>query len=158
MDECLIKPIRPSTLVDMIEKFGGKRHIPLERNETRTEGGADFDYALSLMDGEKKILLIACNAMVTIVPQKMKELRAALDRRDLGTIERVAHSLKSAANSVAAGNLSEIAAQLEQSGRQKDAEKAMTLIPELEKNIAVVLEDIRAYIETSEKAETAAEA
>ncbi|MFH0730619.1 MAG: ATP-binding protein [Pseudomonadota bacterium] len=155
MDECLIKPIRPSALVDMVEKFGGKTHIPVKKSEPRTEGGADFDYALSLMDGEKKILLIACNAMVTIVPQKMKELRAALDRMDHGTIERVAHSLKSAANGVGAGDLSEIAAQLEHSGRQKDGENALTLIPALEKHITVVLEDIRTYIETCEKEENA---
>jgi PAS domain S-box-containing protein len=158
MDACLVKPIRPSTLVDMVEKFSRQKHSPSIRNETPTKGGADFDYALSLMDGEKKILLIACNAMLTIVPQKMKELRAALDRMDHSIIERVAHSLKSAANSVAARDLSKIASQLEQSGRQKDAEKSMTLTPELEKRITVVLEEIRAYIETCEKEENAAEA
>jgi len=153
MDECLIKPIRPSKLIHMVERFSRKKHIPLKRNEGPPEGRADFDYALTLMDGEKKILLIACNTMVTIVPQKMKELRAALDRMDHGTIERVAHSIKSAANSVAAGNLSEIAFQLEQSGREKDAEKSMHLIPALEKNIQLVLEDIKAYIEGCEQAE-----
>jgi PAS domain S-box-containing protein len=158
MDECLIKPIRPSTLVDMVEKFSRKKHIPVERNETTGEGRADFDYALSLMDGEKKILLIACNAMATIVPQKMKELRAALDRMDHDTIERVAHSIKTAANSVAARDLSGIAFQLEQSGHRKDGEKSLTLFPALEKNINIVLEDIKAYIETCEKEENAAEA
>jgi len=157
MDECLIKPIRPSTLVDMVESFSRKKHIPLKRNKIMTEGRADFDYALTLMDGEKKILLIACNSMTTIVPQKMKELRIALDRMDHGTIERVAHSIKSAANSIGAGDLSEIAFQLEQSGNQKDVEKSMSLIPALEKNISVVLEDIKAYVEANEKEESHAE-
>lgn len=158
MDECLIKPIRPSKLIHMVERFSRKKHIPLKRNETLPDGRADFDYALTLMDGEKKILLIACNTMVTIVPQKMKELRAAIDRMDHDTIERVAHSIKSAANSVAAGDLAEIAFQLEKSGHEKDAEKSMRLIPALEKNIQLVLEDIKAYIEACEQSQRPTEA
>jgi CheY-like chemotaxis protein len=153
MDECLIKPIRPSKLIHMVERFSRKKHVPLKRNETLPDGRADFDYALTLMDGEKKILLIACNTMVTIVPQKMKELRAAIDRMDHDTVERVAHSIKSAANSVAAGDLSEIAFQLELSGHEKDAEKSMRLLPALEKNIQIVLEDIKAYIDACEQAQ-----
>lgn len=157
MDECLIKPIRPGALIDLVESFNGKKHIPLKRNEAGAEGHADFGYALALMDGEKKILLIACNAIATIMPQKVKELHAALDRTDHETIERVAHSIKTAANSIAARELSEIALQLEKSGHQKDLERSLSLIPDLEKHIRVVLEDIKAYTEASEKVTIAAE-
>jgi HPt (histidine-containing phosphotransfer) domain-containing protein len=63
----------------------------------------------------------------------------------------VAHSIKAAAHSLAAKELADIAFELEKSAHRKDAEKLMPLIPALEENIQLVLEDLKAYVAECEK-------
>lgn len=152
---CLTKPIRPSQLIEAVESIMQISHcdMPTIRKNNKP-ANTDFDYALTMMDGKNKILLIACSTMAVVVPKKMLEIQAAISRLDYTTIERLAHSIKSGATSIGATRLTEISYQVEQSAHQKNHEQLIHIMPELQNCIDCVLDDIHNYILASDSVET----
>lgn len=152
---CLTKPIRPSQLLEAVESMMQTGHYdgPTIRKNYKS-AHTDFDYALTMMDGKNKILLIACSTMAVVVPQKMEEIHAAISRLDFTTIERLAHSIKSGATSIGATRLTETSHLVEQYAHQKNHEQLIHIMPELQNCIDCVLDDIHNYILASDSLET----
>ncbi|MDM8523191.1 ATP-binding protein [Desulfococcaceae bacterium HSG8] len=142
MDEYVPKPIDAKELLNAIA------HICKEKTTQKEKSGCiDLDYALKLMGGEEKVLMKGCKSVVKNFPKKMDELNRAILQNDSKTVERMAHSIKSAAKSIGAIRAADIAHQMETAGEKKDLEKAGGLMPDFQRHISEVLKALRGYIQ-----------
>jgi HPt (histidine-containing phosphotransfer) domain-containing protein len=61
-------------------------------------------------------------------PQRLRALSGALEQQDPGALERAAHALKSSAANLGALALSELFKELEAASRERDLERAASLV------------------------------
>lgn len=78
-------------------------------------------------------------------PEKMAELRNALDAADLGLLGLHAHSMKSASEVIGARLLSRAASELEAAAQDKDSENIRSYFEELERETGRVVEYLSAW-------------
>ena len=76
------------------------------------------------------------------MPERMVEIRAALENKEYEKIGRLAHNLKGISLNFNAGALAELTAKLEIAGR----EKMVAQIPELVERICVEADHVQQYI------------
>ena len=75
------------------------------------------------------------------------DLRSALERGDLETVERMAHSMISGAATIGARDLSTSALTLEQAIHQMDRLNWEPLVHRFEQDLQIVMDGLRAYLQ-----------
>ena len=78
--------------------------------------------------------------------QHLAAIAAALDSGDAEAIARVAHAFKSAAGTVGARTLASLLAEIEQAAREHALERAGDELPKLQRELAAVLEHLKAGV------------
>lgn len=149
MNDYLSKPLKIKELIKAIEGVY-KKEIP-ERSYAlmEKEGGqhTDLHHALELMDGEEKLLSIACHSIIKHLPQNIIGLGDAVFVQDGQAMERFAHTIKTAARSVGAVRLSETAFLIEGLARKQASGEIERLLPNLESQAEGVISELRASVE-----------
>lgn len=106
----------------------------------------DWKKALENTDGSEELLIELAGVFVEECPEMMRQIRAAIDRRDAPALQRTAHSLKGSARIFAAAAVSEAALWLETMGADGDLSGAgdgwTTLAHEVERLMAALGERI----------------
>lgn len=159
IDVCMWKPIDLDALSSTVERLtsskpresceiqpasddgqpnaGGSQPFELEQALARLRGDLNLFRKLSQMfaEDQRKLLL---------------EADKAIREKNAEMLERTAHTLKGMAANFDAKQVGLQAAQLEQLGRDKDFTQAHALLPELQREIGVLLAALRPYLEGRE--------
>lgn len=127
MDDYLAKPIEPAKLSAVLDRW-----IPTDRREAAEASpglaaldiaieGIDVATGLAMMGGSPELFIRSLAAFHKDGAQKLDELRSACAANDLRMYAIHIHGLKSAAASIGALELSEMARSLEFAARREDA-------------------------------------
>jgi PAS domain S-box-containing protein len=138
MDGYVAKPIKPQELYDAIERLV-PRGAEVEPEVAGTPGPEEvFDRAeaLARVGGDTTLLRDLAALFLQSYPVQLAALRDALAREDLGTVQRVAHTLKGSSSSFASRQAQAAALRLETMALSRDLAKVETASAALEKALA----------------------
>jgi PAS domain S-box-containing protein len=123
MDDYVSKPIDPVELEAAIERWTGE--LP------------DFEHAraLELVEGDQSVLRSVVKLFLEQTPRRLQAIRRALDAGDRGGLERSAHTMEGAAQSLAMPRLRDIAHRIAIHSREGELEQAAALVVELDEAI-----------------------
>ena len=139
MDEYLSKPVKTNALLKTIMEVCQLTSVDRQQPYLYI----DIPYALELMGNDKHILREVSRAIIRRFPKDLTEIEVAMADGDYGTVERISHSMKSAAKSVGAVSLKKIAFELEQSGKKSDFQHMTALLPELKRITKAVINELK---------------
>lgn len=88
-----------------------------------------------IMESEFETLI---NTFVADSSAKIGELAAAISNRDTDSLRKIAHSLKGSSSNICAGELTELARQLEFLGKSETVEGADAVLEKLKAEFAAV--------------------
>ena len=124
MDDYLSKPIRPSTLLDVIGRQldpSGRRHGLHLSNETNAEPAILDQVAfMERMGVDEATFKEFLELFLDEMESQMTEIAEAVEAKDAKTLERAAHTLKGAAAGMCAERVRDTAFHLEKMGRGGD--------------------------------------
>ena len=141
MDDCLIKPLRKKTLLDMLEKWAQPSARPeIAVSEKPAESPTldsitqvlDYDRAIEEFGGDKNFLLETSLEFMEHVREQIVTIRKAIDSGIADTVRSEAHSIKGAASNLTAMELSRKAYALENIGSSGALNEAPIALAELE--------------------------
>ena len=89
-------------------------------------------------DGSAGVLIEVIGMYLADADRHVARLRAALEQRDVGELDRVAHALKSASQNVGASALGELCQQLERQGKAGQFVGAPELVQAIERQFELV--------------------
>jgi signal transduction histidine kinase/DNA-binding NarL/FixJ family response regulator len=144
MEDYLTKPLRMAALE---AKLGRAR---AEEADTGTSNLPALDpeqmAELRSLDRTMAPGLLAelMEAFYRQAPERITALRAAVERGDAATLNRLAHGLKGAGGTVGARGLAVLCAELERADCAKDAAGALQLVAAIQREFDRVLEALRA--------------
>ena len=99
----------------------------------------DLDSIAKRLMGDRPLALQICDGVVAELPRQTAELRRLVVSGDAAAAERQAHTIKGAALNVGAEPLRAVAFQLEQAGRAKNLPRMLQLLPNLDRELQLVL-------------------
>lgn len=121
MDDYVSKPIRKPKLLTALNSICPKPVAEPDASEPDVNCAVvDWDDALETTDHNQSILLAIVEAAVLEVPDVCDQLQQAVAERDAAAAERLAHTMKGAAQAIAARPLAAVAADIEQMAAQQD--------------------------------------
>ncbi len=99
-----------------------------------------FDKAtlLNRVLGDEDLVREIIEVFLGDIPKKIIALKQALDDGDATQVQDQAHAVKGAAMNASASALRDVAFQMEQAGESGDMNKAVSLMPEIEKQFEVL--------------------
>jgi len=135
MDGYVAKPLTTAALTAAIAPL---RPVPLP--PPTPVGGPPVDMAAALrsVEGDQGLLEDLFEAFQQDYPKQLAELQDAIGMGDAARTARVAHSLKGAVGYFGTQRTFALAAQLETLGRQAELEGALSLVQELEQELAQI--------------------
>ena len=148
-DEYVTKPIRTPDLLAAIDRATNAEVTlanpapPLAASHPTGPPVLDFAAALDRVEGDRELLEELMGMFAAECSHDIAEIRKSLEARDMGLLERLAHTLKGASASLAAGRVADAASALEKQARTGvvgDAEQLLetllgeinSLLPEIE--------------------------
>ena len=137
MDDYLCKPVNPQELNDILEKWIAKQDSSLlyeATNSDKKPAQNIFDKA-SLLDrlmGDEELANEILAGFLEDVPRKFSALKEALDKRDVSSVLREAHTLRGASADVGGKAMHEKAFEIEKAVEAGDLETVKACMPELE--------------------------
>jgi signal transduction histidine kinase/CheY-like chemotaxis protein/HPt (histidine-containing phosphotransfer) domain-containing protein len=150
MDEYIAKPVEAKKLLRMIHGLTSETVTETDSAKKESQGAQsdviDLQYALQMMDGDEQILIAGCETIADKMPSKLDELHRAVFQKDMKTVERIAHAIKSAAKSVGARQASETAYQMELAGKANNMGEAEHLISAVQNDFSKVLTELEKII------------
>jgi PAS domain S-box-containing protein len=152
MNDYVSKPISPDALAKAIEAWlprdDDKAQAPVGRAGKPVDKIAIFDYndmMERLMDDEilaRKVTAI----FIDDIPNQINALKQAILVSDGKNAEFHAHSMKGAGGNIGANQFRNVAAEIEKAGKSGDFTVIANLIPELEKQFTIAVNEIRNQI------------
>jgi PAS domain S-box-containing protein len=115
MDAYIAKPIRPQDLCEVLEKLipsPASADIVPDRPEPQP-AQLDMAAVLERMDGDVELLKMLAGLFLSECPQRMAEIRQAINQRDTAKLMHSAHTLKGSVANFGAGDAVEAARRLE---------------------------------------------
>ena len=88
--------------------------------------------ALELAEGDEGLLETVVKLFLERTPEQLEAIHRALDARDVGTVERTAHTMEGTAESLAMPRLRDIAHRIAVLSMHGDLEQAAALLTELD--------------------------
>ena len=154
MNDYLSKPVQRDNLERMLEKW--VRHAGARIQEKGRMFDSTHDQvldqnvltALKELGGEDdpELLTELVDLFLDDTPQRLGELDRALESGNAAAVENAAHALKSSAANLGAMNLSSLFQQIEMAGKERDIEKAGSLVQQSGPEFARVEEALRKEI------------
>ena len=152
-DEYLTKPIRTTDLLEALNRVKNVKANSVEidtASPTRALGAAeppvaDFDAALDRVEGDRELLEELMGMFTAECSRDMAEIHKSLEARDMKLLERLAHTLKGASATLAAGAVSSAAAALEKQARTGEVGNAEQLLETLRREMGRLLGEIELF-------------
>ncbi len=105
----------------------------------------DMDSALKRVRGKEKFLTKLIGMFLDDMPGRVKSLQQAIEQGDTDKAREVAHAIKGVVGNLSGIRLQKIAAQLENSGREKDSGELERLWPVFEKQFQLLFEELEKF-------------
>jgi PAS domain S-box-containing protein len=150
-DDYVTKPIRTPDLLAAIDRATNNNASPANTASpvpAAPPAGRpvlDFAAALERVEDDRELLENLMGMFAGECSHNIAELRKSLETRDLGLLERVAHTLKGAAASLAAGAVADAAFALEKQARTGEVGDAEPLLETLIGEINRLLPEIELF-------------
>jgi CheY-like chemotaxis protein/HPt (histidine-containing phosphotransfer) domain-containing protein len=162
MDEYISKPVHGPDLLRLLQKFAPPSApvaAPIAAPSPAVAPKSDkpvFDRetALDRVNGEAELLDEVIELFLTDAPNRLAEVRTALEQGDPKRLQMAAHSLKGAAGYVGADRTSAQALKLENLGRRGELSQALDEYQLLEREIESLREAIAASITQPQSVES----
>jgi PAS domain S-box-containing protein len=133
MDDYLAKPIAADALYAVVARWWPEAEVvPAEAQIPPI----DLDAALALADGDPNLLAELMAVLLAEYPGQLATLHSAHQHGDARQLERAAHSLKGALGTVGVTRAHGLAQQLEAHGRADQLEGALSLVQQLDTEMA----------------------
>jgi PAS domain S-box-containing protein len=150
MDAYLAKPLRPSELVQLVESVPAPKAQPGTRvmsssNDGPRDPGYDLHAALESLDNDVDLLISQMSFFLNDGPVLMTQIDQAIQRTDAHQLQLAAHRLKGMLARYAFHEAAELAAALEQHGKQGVLDGAEPLARELVPLVTRLADGIRGY-------------
>ena len=150
MDHYISKPFHKDELLLLIKSIESRVMNTPPREETRpAKKGVALDGFLKAMGGDETLFLGACDLFAEMIPERVQELRGALEARQAQPAERVAHNLRGSLDSLGARETSDRIAVLEANLRSRDFPGALAHFAKIEHDIRNILAEIENRAEAS---------
>ena len=146
MDDYISKPVKPDVLARLLERWlvparyrvalsAGPEGRPARQGGE--EGGVIFDEAalVERLTGDREAAQMVALGFLDDIVAQVAEFRLVLDRGDLQTARRMAHTMKGAAVSAGAVWLHAQSLKLEEAGRAADLEAMKTRFIDIEDHL-----------------------
>ncbi len=162
MDEYIAKPVHGPELLRLLERFAPpsaplrspvRASIPTAAPRTDMPV-FDRETALDRVNGEAELLDEVIELFLTDAPNRLAEVRTALEQGDPNRLQIAAHSLKGAAGYVGADRTSAQAHKLEDLGRRGELSQAIDEYQLLEREIEQLREAIAASMTQPQSVES----
>jgi PAS domain S-box-containing protein len=146
MDDYISKPIVPQALAEALKKWVENARTP-SAPDAASRGAAEPVGGLPIFDpqalivrlmGDEKLAGTIIAGFLEDVPKRILALKGHLDRGDAGSAGGQAHAIKGAAANVGGMALSAAASEIEEAGRAGRREELAFLVPELERQFALL--------------------
>jgi PAS domain S-box-containing protein len=149
-DEYVSKPIRTSDLLAAIDratntKAGAATEAPVPPPDPAALPVLDFAAALDRVEGDRELLEELMGMFAAECSHDIAEIRKSLEARNMGLLERLAHTLKGASASLAAGRVADAAFALEKQARTGEVGDAEQLLETLLGEINSLLPEIELF-------------
>ena len=141
MDDYVAKPVQPLELIEAVERqiVGEGDAAPAQGGasteaEADAPGGASFDRAALLhrVGGDPELAAEIVTVFLEDAPAQMVTLRQCVQSGNPESVRRQAHAFKSAAGSVGAVVLQELAFRMEMAGKEQSMERAAALMARMD--------------------------
>jgi two-component system, sensor histidine kinase and response regulator len=136
MDGYLIKPIRPATLLEAIQRLqvaAPARTAPAP--EAAAADVLDREALLERVNGDHELLAEVTEMLLRDAPKLIAEVRNALERRDRDGFGYAAHTLRGMLRNFSAGAAEEAAARLQALDAEREGARAEAACQSLEREI-----------------------
>jgi two-component system sensor histidine kinase/response regulator len=110
---------------------------------------ADLEAALFRFDDDRAFMMKMCQEFKDHLPDRVAELKSALNAGEIIALGRIAHNLKGVSMNFNANPLSKLAAKLEECGKQKNMADASALVEQITIEIARVEEYLSQQLGTT---------
>jgi CheY-like chemotaxis protein/HPt (histidine-containing phosphotransfer) domain-containing protein len=150
-DEYVTKPIRIPDLLAAIDRATNTKARPanaappMPPSHSAGPPVLDFAAALDRVDGDRELLENLMGMFAGECARDIAEIRKSLKARDMGLLERLAHTLKGASASLAAGRVADAAFALEKQARTGEVGNAEQLLEILLAEINRLLPEIEVF-------------
>jgi two-component system, sensor histidine kinase and response regulator len=153
MDAYLSKPVRADELFVTIEgllasseKAVGSAGANGAAAREKQQPAFDEAAFLARMDGSYEVCAQIAEAFFGEGPKLIERLKEELRKKDAAQIARAAHALKGAIANFTDGQAFQSAVRLEQAARESDLRVAAEGLPRLEREVAELVEELRAFV------------
>jgi PAS domain S-box-containing protein len=146
MSGYISKPFNAEDLSRVVSDFVSLES-GIDTDSGDTSDAIDWTGTIERLGGDEDLLRKIHEAFSTYAPKQIAELDEAFDKHDVTTVERFAHSLKSASANVGAVFVSEVTAKMENAAHKKDLEMALGFKEELEREIRRAIEEMKSKLE-----------
>ena len=137
MNDYVRKPIDPAELEAAIERWTGE--LP------------DFEpqRALELVEGDRSVLATVAKLFLEQSPERLDQIRRALDQGDATLLERSAHTMEGAALSLAMPRLRDISHRIAIHSQRGELKEAAALVAELDEAVGSGAAAVRRAIDVA---------
>jgi PAS domain S-box-containing protein len=154
MSDYLSKPINNEALDEMLQKWlpnelrlrDRRREITSNIDSTVSSEVWDKAAAMKRVRGKEERLVYLAQLFVNDMPQRMNELREALQQQDLPTVMEKAHAVKGVSANLGALKLTKTAGDIESSGKAMDKDRVQRLIQVLERDFSEIQQHLTDYL------------
>jgi two-component system sensor histidine kinase/response regulator len=143
MDDYISKPIRSQELFESLLRAVGKGALALDQQPAAEPSCVNWQHALAVVDGDENLLRELVDLFLDETPRLIAAGESALDRGDLPTLERHAHTLKGSVRHFAAPAAFEAADQVEMAARSGNVADCQTKLAPMKDAFARVLNEVR---------------
>ncbi len=148
MDDYVTKPIRWPDLQRALARTVAARpcvilpaNTPLEPNRE----SLDWDEAMKSVDDDRELLQQIMEAILQEWPGLLNNLNNAVASGDAGTVQRMAHTLKSNLGLFGQTKAGDTARQIEDFGKSGQCDQAAELLPTFHQQAALVLAEVNTH-------------
>lgn len=141
MDDYISKPFKQKELLSCLQWAAQRTPSPvqqatsqdaaLHKEDSMPQSTIDFAKALALLDGDTELLDEICEVYLENAPSQLGIIEEALSSGDMKTVQREAHSMKSASGSIGAHKMQALCYDMEKAGAQADLAQASAILSQL---------------------------
>jgi PAS domain S-box-containing protein len=160
MNDYVARPIVPQILFETIKKWlhprdnqvGYAKDPSGEHNNTEiiafNKAVFDFDALMERLMDDVELIKNIIEIFISDTPKQICKLKQSIKDHNCKRAEMQAHSIKGAAGNVGVGQFSTIASKMEVAGKAGDLTAVSILMPELEMQFQMAIDEIRFRINT----------
>lgn len=150
MNDYISKPINVGELYKVLGNYFVAKRLPVEAGPA--DGGGEYPAidkadALARIGGDEEFFLKMCDMFLQYLPEYIEDLTKSVEARDLSSVQRQSHSLKSSSASIGAKDMSDIAAAVEASASREDANGTAACFMRLKEESVRVAKALKGIIE-----------